>query len=435
VRFFVLLSGAIIHFTVHWHRAYTFHNTTKFPHIINDIIKKKKKKRSIARLILSLILSPSSSLSLAMSVPLVANTKTVKEDSHLFFAVTQKYSVPAASECYHNPREFNLLIRSRLRQRNRFNRDHHDTCMYIARSKNANVVAYTANLVDANSKQHVESGIGRHCILRKDDPIHAYFVNLEPSYVAERRRKGMEYDCDDLNMLERTMAYGVSATPINTDSIMQYWGKKTPEAFAELQRSWVAGGSASVSGDDGGEAEGEENKPDSQRDERQHASSLTADSLETVLKSWWAPFHPFVSHFVALPTWPGLVLCLPPVNKMEDSHHSSVSDASPGKSGSAKSTATRSDDAELVPQAERTCTTYGTHTEPSPVTPTTGVLAEDDTVVAIVSLIGGELSVVESVYVSSIEPKRFYQLPKVEYIEVHGVSLATGKPTYEKKAS
>lgn len=340
-----------------------------------------------------------------MAIPLVANAKTMKEDSHLFFAVTQKYSVPAASDGYCNPRDFNALVRSRLRQRNRFNRDHHDTCMYIARSKNANVVAYTANLVDAHSRQNVESGIGRHCVLRKEDPIHPYFVNLEPSYVAERRRKGMEYDCDDLNMLERTMAYGVSATPVNTDGVLQYWGKKTPEEVAELQRGWVAGGSAGVEGTE--------------------AEALTADSLDAVLRTWWAPFHPYVSHFVALPTWPGLVLCLPPLNAAEEGRGGSVAGGEqPQQAGAAA-------DADAV----RTCTTYGNHTEPSHVTPTTGVLSDDDTVVAIVSLIDGELSVVESVYVSSIEPKRFYQLPRVEYIEVHGVSLATGEPTYEKKTS
>jgi len=43
--------------------------------------------------------------------------------------------------------------------------------------------------------------------------------------------------------------------------------------------------------------------------------------------------------------------------------------------------------------------------------------------------------VVEKVYVRSIEPKHFYQLPKVEYIEVFGSALATGEPTYQKKCS
>ncbi|KPI84187.1 hypothetical protein ABL78_6761 [Leptomonas seymouri] len=375
-----------------------------------------------------------------MSIPLVANAKTVKEDSRLFFAVTEKYAVPAASECYQSPRRFNQLVRSRLRQRNRFNHDHHDTCMYIARSKNANVVAYTANLVDARTKQSVDSGIGRQCILCMENPIHPYFVNLEPSYVEERRRKGTEYDCDDLNFLERTMAYGVSATPVNTDDALQYWGKKTPEAFAELQRSWVAGGSAAVPEDEA-EAPNTEESSSGKRDGavaagKPRGGSLTADSLNTVLKSWWTSFHPYVSHFVALPTWPGLVLCLPPVSKTEGSRRSSVSDVSLGKDGAkAKAASVRSEDADSLPEAEKTRTTYGSHTEPSPVTPTTGILSDEDTVVAILSFIDGELSVVENVYVSSIEPKRFYQLPKVEYIDVHGASLATGKPTYERRTS
>ncbi|KPA78222.1 hypothetical protein ABB37_06383 [Leptomonas pyrrhocoris] len=387
-----------------------------------------------------------------MAIPLLANAKTVKEDSALFFAVTETYAVPTASARYRTPRQFNELLRSRLRQRNRFNRDHHDTCMYIARSKNANVVAYTANLVDVKTNQSVESGIGRHCALRKDDPLHPYFVNLEPSYVAERRRKGVEYDCDDLNILERTMAYGVSAAPVNMDGISQYWGRKAPEAFAELQRSWATSGSAAApegarekSGTDDDKKNDGDDSSSGDSDIVKNADAgagsladdLTADSLDAALKAWWTPFHPYVSHFVALPTWPGLVLCLPPLSTTDGSHRSSACDASLSRDGTAptKAASVGLEGTDAPPETVKTCITYGTHTEPSPLTPTTGVLSDEDTVVVIVSLIDGELSVVESVYVSSVEPKRFYQLPKVEYIEVHGTSLATGKPTYEKKSS
>ncbi|KAK7200119.1 hypothetical protein NESM_000061900 [Novymonas esmeraldas] len=362
-----------------------------------------------------------------MAIPLVAGGKTVKEDSELFFSVTRSFSIPGASSQYVAPRAFNELVRSRLQQRNRFNRDHHDTCMYIARSKNANVVAYTANLANPVTSERVGSGIGQHCVLRRDDPLHAYFVNLEPSYVEDRRRKGVEYDCDDLNMIERTMAYGCSATPVNTESVLRYWGKHTPEAVAALQEEWRTAGSAAVPEE---EDDNNELGDDGEQRRAESAPPLTAESMDAALQTWWAPFHPFISRFVALPTWPGLLLCLPPVGKMGTSRRSSSVVATPH----AKSPKSTPPDASLA-QEDPTNVVYGHHTEPAPSTATSGVLASEDTVVVIVASIGGELSVLEKVYVQSIEPKRFYNLPKVEYIEVFGVSIATGAPTYEKKVS
>ncbi|CAJ1024082.1 Domain of unknown function (DUF4833), putative [Leishmania lindenbergi] len=383
-----------------------------------------------------------------MAISLVASGNTVKEDSELFFAVTRDFSVPGASSQYQTPRAFNQLLRSRLRQRNRFNHDHHDTCMYIARSKNANVVAYTANLVDAATKERVVSGIGRQCVLCRDDPLHAYFVNLEPSYVENRRRKGIEYDCDDLNILERTMAYGCLATPVNTEGALGYWSKHTPEAFAALQEEWKVGGTVDAPEEEQKTAGGvsqraKEASADDVTVAPQPASALTVESLDAALKTWWTPFHPYISHFVALPTWPGLVMCLPPVAKSSTSRRSSVAAGELPKSAAATERpptpldrACTVDTTEAKPPiADTTNVTYGNHTEPAEATATSGVLSDEDTVVAIITRINGELSILEKVYVKSTEPKRFYNLPKVEYIEVFGVSLATGQQTYEKKTS
>lgn len=366
-----------------------------------------------------------------MSIPLVASGKTVKEDSELFFAVTRSFSVPGASSQYQTPLAFNQLMRGLLRQRNRFNHDHHDTCAYIERSKNANVVAYTANLVDADTHERVGSGIGRPCVPYRDNPLHAYFVTLEPSYLEERRRKGVKYDCDELSILERTLAYGCSATPVNTESVLRYWKQHTPEAFEALQKEWKVSGSIGVPAENQGAkdvsaAGGATAAPPS-------ASALTVESLDAALKTWWTPFYPYISHFVALPTWPGLIMCLPPVAKVDSSRRSSVTAAEAPTSTSTDQARAAGTTEANPPMVDTTNTTYGNHTEPAEATATSGVLSDEDTVVAIITRIDGELSVLEKVYVKSIEPKRFYNLPKVEYIEVFGVSLATGKATYERK--
>ncbi|GET88322.1 hypothetical protein, conserved [Leishmania tarentolae] len=382
-----------------------------------------------------------------MSVPLVASGKTVEGDSDLFFAITRAFSVPGASSQYQTPLAFNQLLRSRLRQRNRFNHDHHDTIAYIERSKNANVVAYTANLVDAATNERVSSGVGRQCVLYRDDPLHAYFVNLEPSYLEQRRFKGIEYDCDDLNILERTLAYGCSATPVNTESVLQYWRRDTPEAFAALQEEWKVCGSIDASTED-------QATTDAEQQDRKcalegsgatvtplSANALTVESLDAALKTWWAPFHPYMSHFVALSTWPGLIMCLPPVAKMVSGQCGSVTAVGlPVPAASEEQSSTSADQVYAAdttevqsPMVDTTNSTYGTHTEPAEATATSGLLLDEDTVVAIITRIDGELSVLEKVYVKSTEPKRFYNMPKVEYIEVFGVSLATGDATYEKK--
>lgn len=47
-------------------------------------------------------------------------------------------------------------------------------------------------------------------------------------------------------------------------------------------------------------------------------------------------------------------------------------------------------------------------------------------------LIAGKLSVVSRIFVQSTEPKHFYQLPKVEYVDIFGWSVEDGSPITER---
>ncbi len=69
----------------------------------------------------------------------------------------------------------------------------------IARSKNRNIVVYEANMAGA----------------RLDDanPVQVYWLDIDPEYQAKARGKGKMDDREDLNFLEKKMAYGVSAAP------------------------------------------------------------------------------------------------------------------------------------------------------------------------------------------------------------------------------
>ncbi|RHW68658.1 hypothetical protein DPX39_100019100 [Trypanosoma brucei equiperdum] len=219
---------------------------------------------------------------------------------------------------------FNRLLRDRIGKRgDRFTEDHPDTFLYIERSKNANVVAYTARFVDAETKKPVPSGVGRDCIIKHDGPVHAYFITLDPQQMEKLRAKGRTSLIDDLNFVQRKMAYGCS-------------GKSFDVASASRE------------------------------------CDNPAD-----FKRWMSAFDPYTLSYVALAKYPTLLLTLKPV---KDSNGE-----------------------------------------------------ENDTAVALIAVIGGELSVVKKIYVSSTEPKHFYELPTVNYIEVFGVSVDKGSDTYEKK--
>mmetsp|Transcript_20295 Transcript_20295/g.71774 ORF Transcript_20295/g.71774 Transcript_20295/m.71774 type:complete len:183 (-) Transcript_20295:139-687(-) len=76
--------------------------------------------------------------------------------------------------------------------------------MIIERSKNHNIVAYEALL----------DGDGALDASRAGGPVEAYWLAIDPAFVAERRAKGIEGDRNELGTLERTFAYGVSCKPV-----------------------------------------------------------------------------------------------------------------------------------------------------------------------------------------------------------------------------
>ncbi|KPA78223.1 putative mitochondrial hypothetical protein [Leptomonas pyrrhocoris] len=265
--------------------------------------------------------------------------------------------------------QLNRSIRRRLVARRRFKDDHHDTCMFIERSKNQNVVAYTANLVDGKTGAAVASGAKRADVTFKaSDPLRAYWVKIEPEHVARRRARGETEDICELNMVERKLAFGCNASLLTKEKFM---AEVLPDKAAR--------------------------------------SAATAAEMEAIALLY-DELHPCLCKFVAMSSWPVWMVRLPPLTESTSTATAALDtddDASPVSMRASR----EGEDAEAM------------------------AFNANDTVVAMLALINGELSVVESVYVSSVEPKRFYQLPKVEYIEVHGTSLATGKPTYEKRTT
>jgi len=71
----------------------------------------------------------------------------------------------------------------------------------IGRSKNLNVVVYEANRDAKNSNA-----------LASDNPIDVYWLDLDPATRADNRKKGQKHDRAELNWIEKSMAYGASAT-------------------------------------------------------------------------------------------------------------------------------------------------------------------------------------------------------------------------------
>jgi hypothetical protein len=269
-----------------------------------------------------------------------------------------------------NVHRLNRCIRRRLVDRTRFKDDHHDTCMFIERSKNLNVVAYQANLVDSKTGASVESGAKRaDCTFKSSEPLRAYWIKIEPEHVARRRARGEMEDICELNMVERKLAFGCSASLLTKEKFM-----------AEVLPDKAARAAATT--------------------EEKKAIEVLYDEL-----------HPCVCKFVAMPSWPVWMVRLPPLTE-----------------GASVAAAALDTDDDASPASVRAC-------RDSEDGSAVGTMAFNvhDTVVAMLALIDGELSVLQKVYVRSTEPKHFYQLPKVEYIDVHGTSLATGKPTFERR--
>lgn len=244
-------------------------------------------------------------------------------------------------------RRINCRLRQLILPRgSRFEYDHRDTFIYIERSKNANVVTYTARFVDAATRKPVASGEKGACILDAKYPVHAEFVVLEPSHQEEHKSKGKK-NTRELNLIERKLAYGVSASPLPINKLLE-------EMNAQAKSS--------------------------------NAPPLDASQRETVTR-WHTLLNPHILKFVALPSIPFLLLCLPPL-PVDDAH-------------TAHGDCPNSDD------GGTTC--------------------------VVIALCEGELCVGNKVYVASVEPKHFYQLPTVEYIDLHSYSIRTGAEVTSRK--
>ncbi|KPI84186.1 hypothetical protein ABL78_6760 [Leptomonas seymouri] len=273
---------------------------------------------------------------------------------------------PAVSANVH---QLNRSIRRCLVDRRRFNNDHHDTCMFIERSKNLNVVAYTANLVDLKTGAAVASGEKKADLTFKaSDPLHAYWIKIEPEHVARRRARGEMEDICELNMVERKLAFGCSANLLSKEKF-----------FAEVLTDKASRNAATA--------------------EERGAIEVLYDEL-----------HPCLCRFTAMPSWPVWMVRLPPLMENTAASVALLDTEDDGVSSSACASRD-SNGGEALAFNMRS------------------------TVVAMLALINGELSVLQKVYVCSVEPKHFYQLPRVEYIDVYGTSLATGKELCERRVN
>jgi hypothetical protein len=80
----------------------------------------------------------------------------------------------------------------------------------ICRSKNKNLVAYEVNLVKDEEGNYVKTD--DKFVIKESDPVNSYWITGEESYIAENKKKGIDDRRSELNFIERTMAYGISAT-------------------------------------------------------------------------------------------------------------------------------------------------------------------------------------------------------------------------------
>lgn len=113
------------------------------------------------------------------------------------------------------------------RRGGRFPGDSTQICMVISRSKNANLVVYEAltggpstpstSLDPANVESEDSAPVPAPptCL-----GLDAYWLDVDPEYVAKNRAKGKSSDRDELNFIERRMAYGVSCEPAAATDIV-----------------------------------------------------------------------------------------------------------------------------------------------------------------------------------------------------------------------
>ena len=92
----------------------------------------------------------------------------------------------------------------------RFEGDKVEIFLYVERSLNKNIVVYESIMEHAKVQQNGAndlSSVG----LRLNEPVRAYWLEIDPAYVEKKRKKGILSDVEELNFIEKKMAYGLTA--------------------------------------------------------------------------------------------------------------------------------------------------------------------------------------------------------------------------------
>lgn len=266
-----------------------------------------------------------------------------------------------------------LLARKVPPRGSRFNLDHHDMCLYIARSKNANVVVYQAKYKPEHSDnlgeggENVNSGVRTECTLHPTETLHPMWIKLEPEHVARRRARGETDDRCELNMIEKKMAFGCSTSPLSFNAFCEAFFAQVQEK--KSSKSTVVDYSV----------------------EKANPKKLTPEQ-EAAALNWWKAFQPHLVKFVAVPKCPVLMLSLKPVQ--------AENAASPP--------------AKLYAGFDSTSSS-------------SSWFSMGDSVPVLLTIIQGRVCILEHIYVASTEPKHFYQLPKVDYIDFFGYTVGESR--------
>lgn len=120
----------------------------------------------------------------------------------------------------------------------RFEDDEKNIMLFIERNKNKNVVVYRAMLSEASTvgknaeRLNEDDAIAARKTLKFNDkePLDAFWLDIDPAYVASNRKNGVMTNRCELNMIDRKMAYGVhvnSTKPI--ESLLSLFGTNEAE--------------------------------------------------------------------------------------------------------------------------------------------------------------------------------------------------------------
>ena len=100
------------------------------------------------------------------------------------------------------------------RRGKRFEDDKPTIALYFERNKNANLVVF-----DMKSVSSPENGGAKLAA----EPVDAYWLDLEPSYMAKSRAKGKTDNREELNFIDRWQAYGAKAKEVKAhDAVLEF---------------------------------------------------------------------------------------------------------------------------------------------------------------------------------------------------------------------